>query len=273
MLETPPSRSGSTPLEFARNVALEAGGLLLDRFETEKQIEFKGRNNIVTDVDRAAEELIIGRIQDEYPDCGILAEESGWSGPSGEFTWVIDPLDGTRNYAAGLPTYAVTLALTKGDNVLVGATYDPSRQEMFSAERGLGATCNELGVKASTVRRAKDSLIGLDLGYHDEKGGYAIDLLESVWPGVQGFRIMGSAALGLAYVAAGRLDAYIHHLLSPWDLVAGVVMAGEGGALVTNRAGNPIRFSQDKSIIAANPALHEDFMAITEGLKWRNLED
>ena len=245
--------------QAAIEMSRRAGEILLEHFNKPLTITYKspGQRSPVTNADEASDVFLRAEILRRFPTHTVLSEEDPTTQePSrSEITWVIDPLDGTRNYAAGLPTYAVTLALTKGDNVLVGATYDPSRQEMFSAERGLGATCNELGVKASTVRRAKDSLIGLDLGYHDEKGGYAIDLLESVWPGVQGFRIMGSAALGLAYVAAGRFDGFWEIGLKQWDMAAGVLLVQEAGGIVSDFT-NGHAYLSSGNLIAANAKLH-----------------
>ncbi len=268
MSELPTSTSGRSAYEIGREIVQEAGRLLESRFGTEKKIEEKGRGNIVTDVDILSEKLIKSKLKEEFPQCGILAEESGASG-DGEYTWIIDPVDGTRNYASGVPLYAVTIALARDDEVLLGLTYDPMRKELFRAEKGGGAFANDVPMAVSRRPSVQASVIGLDMGYDDEMGRYVLGLLDALWPGVQAIRILGSAALGLAYTAAGRVDIYVHHLLSPWDLAAGVLMGLEAGAVVTNRDNQPIRFTQDRSIIISNPAIHADFLERTKGLRWR----
>ena len=273
MQSLPRSTSGRSAADIAGDLVLEAGKVLLDRFRTAKEVTEKGRGNIVTDVDRQVEELILGGLKKEYPELSILAEESGRSGKESEYTWLVDPLDGTKNYASGVPIFSVTLALARGDEILLGFTYDPSRKELFRAEKGGGAFVNDAPMAVSRRSTIQASVIGLDMGYDDEMGHYVLALLAALWPGVQAIRILGSAALGLAYAAAGRIDIYVHHLLSPWDISAGILMSQEAGAAVTNRDSQPVRVSHDRSIIVANPTLHADFLRRTEGLKWRGIED
>ena len=273
MSDLPRSTSGLSAAEFARDLVHQAGEVLLSRFRTEKQVEEKGRGNIVTDVDRQVEEMVVSRLKQEYPGFGILAEESGQRGGDSPYTWLVDPLDGTRNYASGVPIFAVSVALAKGDEVVLGATYDPTRRELFRAEKGKGAFANDAPMAVSRRATVQASVIGLDMGYDDDMGHYVFGLLDALWPGVQAIRILGSAALGLAYVAAGRIDIYVHHLLSPWDIAAGIRMGQEAGGTVTNRDNQPIRITKDQSIIVANQALHADFLQRTQGLKWRGIRD
>lgn len=270
MPSIPTSKSGRSALSVATEAVTEAGALLRARSQGDKQVTQKGRGNVVTDVDHASEELIIGRLLKEFPDFGILAEESGRHSSSSEYSWIIDPLDGTKNYAAGVPYYCVTLALARGSDVLVGVTFDPNRQELFRAERGGGAYLNDARLQVSARTTLQAALAGTDMGYDDTLGHYALKMWDAVWPGVQGMRIMGSSALGLAYTAAGRMDIYVHHSLYPWDIAAAVLMVQESGGLVTNRNGAPIDIQRDTSVIAANPAIVQDFLKRTEGLDWRN---
>ena len=270
MPSIPTAKSGKSALSVAIEVVTEAGALLCARSQGDKQVTQKGRGNVVTDVDHASEELIIGRLLKEFPDFGILAEESGSQSSTSEYSWIIDPLDGTKNYAAGVPYYCVTLALAKGSDVQVGVTFDPNRQELFNAEVGGGAYLNGVRLQVSARMTLQASLVGTDMGYNDTLGHYALKMWDAIWPGIQGVRIMGSSALGLAYTAAGRIDIYAHHSLYPWDIAAAVLMVQEAGGVVTNRNGVPLDIHRDTSIIAANPAILRDFLGRTEGLDWRN---
>ena len=270
MADIPRSRSGKEVGEVALPLLREAGALLLDRFDGEKNVRPKGRANLVTDVDFEAEALILERLRSEYPDFRVLAEESGESGSADSpYTWIVDPVDGTRNYAIGVPYFATTIALARDGEVVYGATYDPSRDEMFEARRGGGATCNGRHVRVSGRTTLSMATLATDMGYNDAMAGFALQLLDRLWPGMQAVRIMGSAALGLAYTASGRADVYFHHCLAPWDIAAGILLAQEAGAVVTDRNGAPISLDSP-SIIVANEALKDEFLRITEGLPWRD---
>ena len=270
MADIPRSRSGKEVGEVALPLLREAGALLLDRFDGEKNVRPKGRANLVTDVDFEAEALILERLHAEYPDFRMLAEESGESGSADSpYTWIVDPVDGTRNYAIGVPYFATTIALARDGEVVYGATYDPSRDEMFEARRGGGATCNGAPVVVSDKTSLSMATLATDMGYNDAMAGFALQLLDRLWPGMQAVRIMGSAALGLAYTASGRADVYFHHCLAPWDIAAGILLAQEAGAVVTDRDGAPITLDSP-SIIVANDALKDEFLRITEGLPWRD---
>ena len=270
MADIPRSRSGKEVGEVALPLLREAGALLLDRFDGEKNVRPKGRANLVTDVDFEAEALILERLHAEYPDFRMLAEESGESGSADSpYTWIVDPVDGTRNYAIGVPYFATTIALARAGEVVYGATYDPSRDEMFEARRGGGAACNGQPVAVSDKTSLSMATLATDMGYNDAMAGFALQLLDRLWPGMQAVRIMGSAALGLAYTASGRADVYFHHCLAPWDIAAGILLAQEAGAVVTDRNGAPISLDSP-SIIVANEALKDEFLRITEGLPWRD---
>ena len=264
----PLSRSGRTALDVAIEAAGLAGQIIMDRFETSLDIRFKGRADIVTDVDLAAEKAILGLLQGEFPEFGVLAEESAPIDSNSGYTWVVDPLDGTRNYANGIPHFCTVVALAKGADMVLGITYDPVRKERFTAEAGKGATLNGTPISVTGTAEVSQAAICFDLGYVDEKAGLALDMIRSLWPNVRSLRLMGSSALGIAYAAAGRVDMYFHHALSPWDIASGLLLVTEAGGIVVDRQGNTANL-HTPSIIAANPTLVGNFLKTTEGLPWR----
>ena len=266
--ELPLSRSGRSALEVAQQAAGVAGQIIRDRFATAKDIRFKGRADIVTDVDLSAEKAVLELLRDEFPDFGVLAEESAPIESNSGYTWVVDPLDGTRNYAMGVPHFCTVVALAQGRDIVLGITYDPVREESFVAQAGKGARLNEDPISVSDTREVLNASLCFDMGYVDEKAGLALDMLRSVWPNVQSLRLMGSAALGIAYAAAGRVDLYFHHALSPWDIASGLLLVKEAGGIVVDRAGNTADLLTP-SIIAANSDLVGDFLKVTQGQPWR----
>ena len=175
-------------------MAQEAGNTLLDRLHSEKEVSFKGRADLVSDVDLQSERQIIATLESEFPGAGFLAEESKAVEGSSGYTWVIDPLDGTRNYVMGIPFFSLVIALAKGNETLVGLTCDPVRQEMFHAVKGQGAFLNGDPISVSSKTNLEQALLGYDLGYVDEKASTAIEMILNLWPNVQGTRILGSAA-------------------------------------------------------------------------------
>jgi len=259
MISLPLSRSGKTVLEVACHAAEEAGELLLQRLSGEKHIEYKaGRANIVTDVDLLAEKHIIDILRREYPSFGILSEESEAIIGDSPLTWIIDPIDGTNNYAFGIPFFCVTLALADAECVLLGVTYDPVRKELFHAEQGKGTFRNNNPVSVSQRQTVKASIIGCDMGYDPDKGKRVLDAIMSLWPNMHGIRLMGSAALGLAYVACGRLDLYLQPCLFPWDIASGILLVREAGGNVLDWDGTPAS-PQTQRVIAGNNILHNEF--------------
>ena len=264
----PLSQSGRTVLEVCSDAARQAGELVSGRFQTEMAISFKGRADIVTDVDLASEKLILGLLTSEFPDFSILSEESEPVINESAYTWVVDPIDGTRNFAEGIPHYCVVVALARGPETVAGVTYDPLVDEMFTAELGKGAFLNGKPLSVSPRQEVAESVMGFDLGYVDEKAGLALDMVRGLWPNIQSMRLMGSSALGLAYAAAGRLDIYFHHHLSPWDLASGLLLVTEAGGAIVDKQGNPSNLFTP-SIIASSPRLVQKFLEATEGMAWR----
>ena len=266
--EIPPSQSGRSLLEVSQDAAQRAGQVIRDRFLTDKEVRFKGRADIVTDVDLAAERVILDLLRSEFPQFSILSEESNPVETGSPYTWVIDPIDGTRNFAEGIPHFCVVVALAKGSDVVMGVTYDPIKEETFTAQLGQGAFLNGEPMAVSARQEIPDCVLGFDLGYVDSKAATALDMIRSLWPGFQTMRLLGSSALGMAYAAAGRLDLYFHHSLSPWDSAAGLLLAREAGGNVVDRQGQDADLFTP-SVIVSSPHLINRFLQATEGLEWR----
>ena len=264
----PSSTSGRSPLEVALDAVHRAGDIILERFHSPKEFTFKGRADVVTNVDLLAEEAVLETLRREYPDFGIESEEAGASDIDSPYRWMVDPLDGTRNYLSGIPHFCITIALTHQGEVLIAVTYDPVRQELFYAKKGGGAYLNDAPISASSKREISQCLLGFDMGYSDERARQALELVQVLWPGMQSIRVMGSAALGLAYAACGRLDIYFHHHLSCWDIAAGLLLVREAGGLIIDRHGERATPKND-SIIASSSHLVQRFLEATERLEWR----
>mgnify|MGYP005847537921 CR=1 FL=1 len=266
--ETPVSTSGFSALRVASRAARSAGLLLAQRFGGAREIAYKGRGNLVTDADRAAEACILEMVTREYPEHNLLTEESSPTERGSEYTWVIDPLDGTSNYAFGFPAFAVSVALVRDGAPIVGAIYEPLRDELWLAERGQGATLN--GKTLSIVARdgeSKDDLsravVGFDMGYQAASRERALQVALAMVGDVQSYRLIGSAVLGIAYVASGRLDLYCHYWLYAWDLAAAWLVAEEAGARVMDWQGSSISLAS-RGLICGRPYLAEHFRQMVE---------
>jgi myo-inositol-1(or 4)-monophosphatase len=246
----------------ASQASEEAGSLLLEHMHGERQLSYKeGRANIVTEVDVLVEKRVIDLLRSEYPDHNILSEESPAVANDSRYTWVVDPLDGTNNYVYGIPVFSVAIALMSQEEVLLGLTYDPVRKELFVAQRGGGASLNGRPISVSRRDSMERAFIGCDLGYDREAGAQMLDTIRVIWPRMAGLRIMGSAVLGLAYVACGRFDLYLHRYLYPWDMASGILLVREAGGEVTDWAGKPVT-AFDQQIVAGNKALHRQMLAL-----------
>ena len=264
----PDGAGGESAAAIARAAALRAGEMLMERFSEVKTVSYKGRGNIVTDVDMAVEKEVLSLLRREYPDFNALGEESAGVPADAGYVWIVDPLDGTRNYASGIPFFSTVVGLARDGEVLVGVNYDPVRDEMFEAQRGRGAFLNGQRMAVSDKSAISDCIIGMDLSYNNEGAVNGLDVIRSIWPGMQTSRIMGSAALGISYAAAGRTDLYFHHQLEPWDQVAGILLVEEAGGIITDRAGKRAGLYSD-GLIATNATLHAEFMRRTDGMQWR----
>ena len=264
----PMTGDGRSALDVALEATTTAGEIIRGGWDSDRQITFKGRADIVTDIDVAAEKAVLEILTSAFPQFGILAEESQPVAGASPYRWVVDPLDGTRNYAQSIPHFCTIVALAEEDDIVAGVVYDPVREETFTAAKGQGAFLNGAPITVSETTEIARSLLSFDLGYVDEKAGLAIDMLRSLWPGMYSVRMMGSAGLGLAYAASGRVDLFFHHSLSPWDVAAGLVLAQEAGGRVVDRQGNKAGLFTP-SVICSSPTLVEGFLAATDGLPWR----
>ena len=258
MNNLPLARSGRSALEVAVQAAEEAGKILLAYFHSAKDTKHKGKGNLVTKADILCEKRILETLEPEYPDHNILSEESNSSTPVAGYTWIIDPLDGTNNYVFGIPFFCTSIALVKDEDILLGVTYDPLREELFRAEKGQGLYLNDSAVQVSREGSLGASLVGLDLGYSDEQGQELLGIAGRLRGQVHCLRIIGSAALGLAYVACGRITLYLHRCVYPWDIASGLLLVREAGGKVTDWQGKPAT-SQDEQIIASNREIHQEF--------------
>jgi myo-inositol-1(or 4)-monophosphatase len=248
---------------FAIQTARDAGQLLLEKFGRKINISLKGDINLVTEADLASESLIIERIKSYYPKHSILAEESGNAVTDGNSTWkwIIDPLDGTTNFAHGYPCFCVTLALEHEGKIVIGVTFDPTRNELFAAEKGQGATLNNKPIRVSTTENLSDALLVTGFPYNfKQKENFARHLTEFLLQS-RGVRRDGSAAIDLAYVACGRFDGFWEEGLNPWDVAAGVLLIEEAGGCVTYYDGTSYSIYQPP-ICASNGLIHNEMLAV-----------
>jgi myo-inositol-1(or 4)-monophosphatase len=249
-------------LNFAKQVALDAGTVLVQRLGS-AVISNKGDIDLVTEADIAAEELIIDRIRSYYPRHGILAEESGEAVTVGdtasEWRWVIDPLDGTTNYAHGYPCFCVSIGVERNGVLELGIVYDPMRNEMFAAERGQGATLNDRRIRVSDVEELSKAMLVTGFPYNvRERPDFAREFVIFTM-NAQAVRRDGSAAIDLAYVACGRFDGFWEDGLNPWDMAAGVLLIQEAGGRVTNFKDEPLSI-YTKKVLATNGLVHQPML-------------
>lgn len=244
-------------------LARQAGVILRHGFGRRHQVDSKSHAiDLVTEVDYQSETFLLGQIRQRFPGHRILAEESGLS-EGDDPLWLVDPLDGTVNYAHGVPIFSVSLAYAEGGVVRLGVVYDPMRDECFAAERGRGAWLNGQPIRVSDTRTLGESLLvtgfPYDMWSNPENN---LDNFARFAVRTRGVRRLGSAALDLCYVAAGRFDGYWEIRLQPYDVAAGGLIAAEAGAVVTNLHGGEDYLSPPQSILAANPHLHPQMLAV-----------
>jgi len=249
-------------LEFAIRVARDAGRLLRDRVGTGFDIGHKGSINLVTEVDLASEKLIRETISTYYPRHEILAEEGGLTETSSEYRWIVDPLDGTTNYAHGYPMFCVSIALEQAGEIILGVVYDPMRDELFAAERGSGSVLNNRAIRVSATDDLMQSILSTGFPY-DIKTSKLTNLEH--WANfamnAQALRRDGAAALDLCYVACGRFDGFWELNLSPWDTAAGTLIVTEAGGRVTDFSGAD--FSNYRpEVLASNGLIHDRMIEV-----------
>lgn len=246
-------------LNFAIETARDAGRVLLEKFgRAELNVSKKGDIDLVTEADLASEALIIERIKSHFPRHVILAEESGQTllvDGTSEWKWIIDPLDGTTNFAHGYPCFCVTLALERNDEIVVGVTYDPTRDELFAAERGHGASLNGKPIRVSMTEKLSEALVVTGFPYDfKRRQNFARHLTEFLLS-ARGVRRDGSAAIDMAYVACGRFDGFWEEGLNPWDMAAGVLLIEEAGGQVTTYANEKFSIYRPP-VLASNGVIH-----------------
>jgi len=249
-------------LLIAAEIARDAGAILRGRFGQTHDIRFKGPLDMVTEADRQSEALIAGRIQEHFPSHDLLGEEgSRGASTDSPYRWVVDPLDGTTNFAHGMPTFSVSIALEERGEPIIGVVYDPMRDELFLASRNGGATLNGQPIRVSTVSQLFRSLLVTGFSYDLDRRAQQAETWRDLLTRVQAIRQTGSAALNLCYIASGRLDGYWERGISPWDVAAGALIVAEAGGIVTGMAGGPFR-SDDRQILATNGLLHDELLAV-----------
>ena len=249
---------------FATETAREAGLLLKHRLHEHHIVAYKGEIDIVTEADRMSEDLILSRIQDRFPRHTILSEESPPTEGDSAFRWIIDPLDGTTNYAHGFPVFCVSIALERDGDICLGVVYNPMLEELFLAERGKGAFLNGRRIHVSATAALSQGLLATGFPYDirqnkDNNINYFIGMALSA----QAIRRAGSAALDMAYVAAGRFDGFWELKLKPWDTAAGWILIRESGGVVTDLFGHPFHL-ESPQVLASNGKLHEAMIAVIE---------
>jgi myo-inositol-1(or 4)-monophosphatase len=248
-------------LETATDIAREAGALLAVYFERRVAFELKGDFDLVTEADRASEKLVVERLRSHFPSHSIVAEEGGGHEGSSGYRWHVDPLDGTTNFAHGYPTYNVTLGLEQDGEMVVGVVFDPSRQEIFSAERGAGAYLNNRRIRVSSVKRLADSLVSTGFPSRKRHQNINIHFYHQMAMATHGVRRGGAAAIDLAYVACGRLEAFWEFGLNPWDMAAGTLLVTEAGGVCSDMKGGP-HSMKGPHLLTDNGSIHRETLAL-----------
>ena len=244
--------------------ACEAGILLMDNFERGIRVEFKGKYDLVTEADRQSEALIAGLIRERFPEHDILAEEEDYGQFNSEYRWIIDPLDGTTNFAHGFPWFAVSIALEVRGRLTLGVVYNPYVGELYFAERGQGSFLNERRLQVSETRILERALLATGFAYdHKSCKANNYDYFARFQKEAQACRRPGVASLDLASVAAGRFDGFWEMKLKPWDLAAGILLVEESGGRVSDFDGNPMTLDS-LECLASNVLIHEEMQRILQ---------
>jgi myo-inositol-1(or 4)-monophosphatase len=254
-------------LAVADDLAHRAGALLLEALQHPRRISFKGAINLVTETDRQSEALIVGGLCEAFPDHHIVGEEGGGAGApreSAPYRWYVDPLDGTTNFAHGVPIFSVSIALAgPDDQPLLGVVYDPTRNECFRAVRGQGAALNGQPLRVSDISDLSQAALVTGFPYDRwTNPDNNIDTFVSFLLRAQAVGRMGSAALNLCYVAAGRFDGYWERRINPWDVMAGLLCVQEAGGRISNFREQPDGVFQGREVVASNGLIHEQMLSV-----------
>ncbi|QYJ14780.1 Inositol-1-monophosphatase [Rubrobacter xylanophilus DSM 9941] len=250
--------------DVAVEAARAAGGVLLEGLGRAGEVRYKGEVDLVTEIDEASERLLKERLLGAFPGYGLLAEESGQIAGKRDVRWVVDPLDGTVNFAHGLPVFAVSIALQRGREVVLGVVYDPVRDELFAARRGEGATLNGEPMSTSSNSELIRALVATGFPYDRTEMPEALELFGRFAARTRGMRRLGSSALDLCYVACGRLDGYYERGIWAWDVAAGALILEEAGGRVTDYRGGTLDL-EGREIVASNGPLHDAMLEVTRG--------
>lgn len=253
-------------LAVALEAAHRAGEVLVERLWGQRQVVTKGYRDVVTDADTAAEAVVLSLIRARFPDHAILSEEAGRTGSDSPYVWVVDPLDGTTNYSHRHPVFSVSIAVMKEGEPAVGVVRDPLRGHTFAACRGQGATLNGKPIEVSPFDRLEDAIVALDWGHTDVERERVLRRLVALVPRCRTVRVLGSAALALAYVGAGWLELYFNAALGPWDAAAASLIITEAGGRLSGLEGEPWQVGQP-GLLATNGLLHSEVLVAWENLK------
>ena len=244
-------------------IAREAGALLIEHFHEGLKIEYKGEADLVTAADRASEALIRERVSQQFPSHDVLGEEQGLEDRGSEYRWYVDPLDGTTNFAHGFPVFAVSMALEqrRGDEAtrIAGVVYDPTRNELFAAEKGKGAQLNGKAIQVSKITQLKECLVATGFPSHKRHKNPNIFFYHQITLRTHGVRRAGSAALDLCSVACGRFDGFWEFNLNPWDTAAGVLIIEEAGGKVSRFDGSRFELNS-RETLASNGLVHDSLL-------------
>jgi myo-inositol-1(or 4)-monophosphatase len=255
----PASTAGFEFVPQIESIAREAGALILHYFHQRVKIEYKGDVDLVTVADRASEKLIVERVRANWPQHDIVGEEGTRQESGAEYRWYIDPLDGTTNFAHGYPVFCVSMGLEYRGEMVAGVLYDPTRDELFAAEKGKGAFLNGSPIHVSTTKLLCEALLATGFPSFKRHKNPNIHFYHQITLHSHGVRRAGSAALDLANVACGRYDGFWEFNLNPWDTSAGTLLVREAGGVVTRYDGSPWRIDS-KETLASNGLLHEELM-------------
>jgi myo-inositol-1(or 4)-monophosphatase len=247
-------------LHTAVEAARRAGRVIAERYPDARNVTVKGLRDIVTKVDVEAQTAILDLIRARFPKHAILSEEGGGSEAASDYVWVVDPLDGTTNYAHRVPVFCTSIGVLERGQPLIGVIHDPLRGQTFVAERAKGATLNGDPLRVSRTSHLSHALLGLDWGHSDEVRERVLGLLRQIVPRCGTVRALGSAALAQAYVAAGWLEAYFNLALQPWDVAAGALLVAEAGGQCTTLEGQPYHLSP--GCLATNGLVHQKLLDI-----------
>jgi myo-inositol-1(or 4)-monophosphatase len=247
--------------DTAAEIAREAGALISRYSERRIGFELKGEYDLVTEADRASERLIVERLRSHFPSHSIVAEEGGGVDASSEYRWYVDPLDGTTNFAHGYPVFNVTLALEHCGDLIAGVIFDPIRNELFSSEQGAGAWMNNRRIRVSNTSRLEESLVATGFPSYKRHQNVNVHFYYQLAMMSHGVRRTGAAALDLAYVAAGRLEAFWEFGLKPWDMAAGILIVTEAGGCCSDMRGGPVSL-RGPHVLADNDHIHGQMVEV-----------